>query len=88
MKLLNFTHIPTHTWAHLLDEVYMARVHPNVQSITNKSKWEFYAGGYGNDAKWVQGDVRAAVPLFSWQNHTGVVTMTYFSAIKKYILTK
>ena len=40
----------------------------------------------GTDAKWVTGDVKQAEPLVEWTNHTGVVTMTYFPALKKYIM--
>ena len=48
------------------DQVYMARVTPTVEDIADKSKWEFYAGGHGADAKWVTGDVSAAKPLVDW----------------------
>ena len=79
---------PTSIQAWMLgDEVYMARVTPDAASIADKKEWEFYAGGHGADAKWVKGDVGAAVPLVRWDNHAGVVTMTYFAALKKYILT-
>jgi len=69
------------------DEIYMARVVPTIANIADKSNWEFYAGGHGSDAKWVKGDVVKAAPLVEWANHTGVVTMTYMAAIKKYVLT-
>jgi hypothetical protein len=79
---------PTSIQAWMLgDEVYMARVVPNAASIGDVNEWEFYAGGHGADAKWVKGDVGAAAPLVAWDFHTGVVTMTYFAALKKYILT-
>lgn len=60
---------------------------PTVSNIADKSKWEFYAGGTGTDAKWITGDVTAAVPILDWVHHTGTTTMTYFPGIKKYILT-
>jgi hypothetical protein len=69
------------------DEVYMARVEPSVAAINDRSKWEFYAGGTGADAKWVHGDIGSAVPLVKWNDHMGVVTMTYFDALQKYVLT-
>ena len=69
------------------DQVYMARVTPTVADIADKSKWEFYAGGHGASAKWVTGDVSLAKPLVDWTNHTGVVTMTYFAGIKKFVLS-
>ena len=55
--------------------------------IDDKTKWEFYAGGHGGAAKWVAGDVSKATPLVEFTNHTGSTTMTYFAAIKKYVLT-
>jgi hypothetical protein len=68
----------TEMWM-LGDQVYMARVAPTVADIDDKSKWEFYAGGHGADAKWVAGDVSTATPLVEWTNHTGSTTMTYFA---------
>jgi len=69
------------------DEVYMARVTPTIENIGDKTKWEFYSGGTGDQAVWTTGDVSKAKPLVTWDNHAGVVTMTYFNAIKKYVLT-
>ena len=37
-------------------------------------------------AIWTSGDVSKAQPLFTWDNHTGVVTLTYFPAMKKFIM--
>ncbi len=66
------------------DEIYMARFDPNSDSaFNNASEWEFYAGGSGPTAQWVRGNVTAAQPLVTWNNHTGVVTMTYHATIKK-----
>ena len=42
--------------------------------------------GHGDSAVWVKGNLSAAVPLITWNNHTGVVTMTYHPTIRKYIL--
>mmetsp|Transcript_75094 Transcript_75094/g.125177 ORF Transcript_75094/g.125177 Transcript_75094/m.125177 type:complete len:596 (+) Transcript_75094:12-1799(+) len=69
------------------NQVFLARVEPTIADIEDGSKWEFYAGGHGADAKWVKGDVRKAMPLVEWVNHTGCTTMTYFPALKKYIIT-
>lgn len=43
----------------------------------------FHAHVFGSGT----GDVSAAAPLVTWNNHTGVVTMTYFSVLKKYIMS-
>ena len=58
-----------------------------VGNIDDKTKWEFYAGGHGKAAKWVAGDVSKATPLVEFTNHTGSTTMTYFTGIKKYVMT-
>lgn len=54
------------------DQVYLARAEPNPATINSKDSWEFFAG---NDASgtptWVAGNVTAAQPLFTWNNHTG-----------------
>lgn len=66
------------------DEVYLARFRP--EDANNGSAWEFYSGGHGTGATWSQGSVASATPLVVWNNHTGVVTMTYHPAIKKYVV--
>lgn len=63
-------------------EVYMARVVPKVEAVEDREQWEFFAG----DKKWVRGDVTQARPLISWANRTGVTTMTYIPAVKRYIV--
>eukprot|EP00051_Salpingoeca_urceolata_P017548 m.240201 g.240201 ORF g.240201 m.240201 type:complete len:619 (+) comp18986_c1_seq11:169-2025(+) len=68
------------------DEIYMARCEPTPSAISDRAQWEFYAGGHGSGAQWVKGNVEAAKPLFVWNNHTGVVTMSYHEAINKFIL--
>ena len=79
---------PTSTEMWMLgDQVYLARVTPTVANIGDKTKWEFYAGGHGSAAKWVSGDVGKATPLVEFTNHTGCTTMTFFPAIKKYVMT-
>ena len=65
------------------DEVYLARFEPSFEASNTAAEWEFYAGGHGSDAKWVTGNVSAAKPLVVWNDHTGVVTMTYHAALKK-----
>jgi hypothetical protein len=81
------------------DEVYMARVTPSIDAVSDRSQWEFFAGkgvedNTGNASpisngsfvdKWVKGDVGAAKPLLTWNNHTGVTTMTWVPAIRKFI---
>jgi len=68
------------------DQVYLARVDPTVEAVNNLSRWEFYAGGDRDDPLWITGEVEAAQPLFTWPNHTGVVTMTYLPALAKFVM--
>ena len=68
------------------DQVYLARVDPTPAAMADRLQWEFYAGGTGAAAKWVKGDVAAAQPLLEWQDTMGVVTATFFPAIRKYIM--
>jgi len=63
-------------------EVYMARVVPSIAAVQDRAQWEFYSG----DGKWTRGDVSKARPLLSWGNRTGVTTMTYIPAVKRYIV--
>ena len=69
------------------DQIYMARVTPTIDAINDRAQWEFYAGGHGDGAKWVHGDVNQAVPMVEWTNHTGGSTMTYFKPLNKYVMT-
>jgi hypothetical protein len=67
------------------DSVYVARGHATADSINNGSAYEFYAGGTGAGAVW-SNSLADAAPLINWDNHTGVVTMTYVPALGKYIM--
>jgi hypothetical protein len=69
-----------HAWM-LGDNIHMARVDPTVESIADKSKWEFYAGGTGASAKWVSGDVSQAVPILDWIHHTGTSHVRSFGML-------
>ena len=74
-------------------EVYLARTkrppaEPNV--MLDPAQWEFFAGhedaaGGRGVAKW-SGSIGQAAPLFAWENKTGVVTMSYAAAIRKYLM--
>jgi hypothetical protein len=76
----------TEMWV-LGDQIYMARVTPTIDAINDRAQWEFYAGGHGDQAKWVHGDVKQAVPMVEWTNHTGGSTMTFFKPLNKYVMT-
>ena len=48
--------------------------------MSNRDEWEFWTGD-----DWIKGQVEQAKPIISWENHTGVVTMSYQPVLKKYI---
>lgn len=71
----------------LAKQVYVARVEPTVEAIGDKENWEFLTSlDPSGQAVWARGNPAKSVPLFTWNNHTGVVTMTYFAPLKKYIV--
>ena len=69
------------------DQVYLARTRakPDPETINDRTSWEFF-GGHGPDgtATWVP-EVVMANPLFTWLNRTGVTTMTWIPALRKYL---
>ena len=70
-------------------QVYMSRTKTevSVEAMSDGSHWEYFAGyeSPGHTAVW-KDDVADAAPLFTWENRTGVVTMTYMPALKKFIM--
>ena len=76
------------SWMHG-SQVYMSRTKTevSVETMSDGAHWEFFAGykNPGNTAVW-KDDVADAAPLFTWENRTGVVTMTYMPAVKKFIM--
>lgn len=69
------------------DDVYLARVKPDPQTINQGSKWEFYAGrNEQGKAVWTN-HLRESRPIVHWPEHTGPVCITYFAPIRKYILS-
>lgn len=68
------------------DELYLCRVTASIETINDKSAYEFFAG---NDEKgnavWTS-DFNEIKPLLSWNNHCGNCSMTYNPGLKKYII--
>ena len=65
------------------DSVYLARTTgvPDPATVNTKAAWEFNAGG----DTWVP-DVEGARPLFVWPGRTGVVTLTWWPELSKFIM--
>jgi hypothetical protein len=70
------------------DSVYMARTvaAPDPATINDAASWEFYGGGGAGPAAVWTPNVADAQPLFTWLNHTGVVTMTWVPALQRYLM--
>ncbi len=62
------------------DEVYLARVTPNIENMNDISKYEFFDGpGWTKDFSKIK-------PIAAWYDHMGCVTMTYNAPLKKYLM--
>lgn len=68
------------------DAVYLARVRPAPENMNNASKYEFFSGHDSDGtAVWTQ-DYRAIKPILEWNNHCGIVTITYNPGLKRYFM--
>ena len=50
------------------------------------SKYEFFAGNNRAGKPIWTNDFKKIKPIFSWNNHAGIVTMTYNAPLKKYFM--
>jgi hypothetical protein len=68
------------------DQVYLARVTPSPETITNPAAYEFFAGHDRNGKPLWTADFAKIKPLLDWNNHMGCVTATYVPGLKKYLM--
>jgi hypothetical protein len=68
------------------DQIYMARVKPNIRNINNKSQYEFFADDDESGKPIWTHDFSKIKPLIEWNNNTGSVTMTYDAPLRKYLM--
>lgn len=68
------------------DQIYMVRVTPTIENMNDKSKYEYFAGYDSEDEAVWTNEFKKIKPIFEWNNHCGCVTITYNSALKKYIM--
>ena len=68
------------------DAVYMARVTPGIDNMNDRSKYEFFAGRDADRKPIWTSDYKQIKPLFAWNNHCGIVTMTYNPGLNKYFM--
>jgi len=67
------------------DAIFLARFKPSLDTANKSEAYEFFAGLDESSApKWVA-SVDETKPIMEWEGHCGIVNMTYFPAIRKYI---
>jgi hypothetical protein len=68
------------------DQIYMARVKPNIDNINNRAKYEFFAGYDAHQRPIWTRDFAGIKPLIDWNNNCGCVTMTYNAPLRKFLM--
>ncbi|WP_146398994.1 DUF4185 domain-containing protein [Planctomycetes bacterium CA13] len=68
------------------DSVYMARVTPSIGNINDVSKYEFFCGRNENGEPIWTRDFQEIKPIFSWNNHCGITTVSYNPGLKQYFM--
>jgi hypothetical protein len=68
------------------DQIYMARVKPSIQNMNDRAHYEFFGGVDASGRPVWTHDFSKIKPLVDWNNNCGCVTMTYFAALKKYLM--
>ncbi len=68
------------------DAIYLCRVKSNTYDIINNRAYEFFSGREENGNAIWKGGVENAKPILDWPNNLGSESITWFPALKKYIL--
>ncbi len=68
------------------DQIYMCRVTPSIENMNDMSKYEFFGGHNKKGNPIWTSDFDQIKPLIDWNNNCGCVTMTYITALKKYLM--
>lgn len=67
------------------DAIFLARFKPSPEAANNPEAYEFFGGLSDNgNPVWIK-SLQKAEPIMEWPGHCGIVNMTYFPAIRKYI---
>ncbi len=69
------------------DAIYLARVEPRPEAVTNSAAYEFFAGDDPKGEPTWTSDVTRSQPILQWRNHLGSESITYIPALRKYLLT-
>ncbi len=68
------------------DSIYMARVTPSVDTVNDRTKYEFFCGRDDKEKAIWSTDFSKISPLAQWRDNAGCVTMTYNEPLKKYLM--
>lgn len=68
------------------DAVYMTRVTPGIETMNDRSKYELFAGRDKTGGAIWSNDFRKIQPIFGWEDHCGIVTMTYNPPLQKFFM--
>jgi hypothetical protein len=68
------------------DQIYLARVKPNIRTMNDAAKYEYFAGNKSNGKPIWTRDFSKIKPLLDWNNHMGSVTITYDAPLKLYLM--
>ena len=68
------------------DEAYLIRVRPSPETINDESAYEFYAGRDTQGQPVWSKEFGKIKPVLSWTGYLGVITVTYFPPLKRYIM--
>ncbi len=68
------------------DQIYLMRVKPSIKTINDPNAYEFFAG-YDKKGRAIWTKYFSKIkPLIDWNNHCGVVNITYNAPLKKYLM--
>ena len=68
------------------DQLFMVRVTPTPSSINDVTQYEFFAGLDAQGRPTWSSEYTKIQPLIDWNNHCGCVTVTFNSALRKYLM--
>jgi hypothetical protein len=68
------------------DQVYLIRVKPSPETINDPQAYEFFAGHDAQGRPLWSNDFARIRPLLEWNDHMGIVTVTYVPGLKKYLM--
>ncbi len=68
------------------DEIYVVRAKPDINTLNDSSKYEFFCGNDKRQRPVWSKDFIKIKPIAAWRDNMGCVTMTYNAPLKKYLM--